>query len=1275
MKTKNYLIFNIFTTFYFSKYITCFFLLLISSFAFSQNQTKAFPSAEGFGKFATGGRGGQVIKVTNLNDSGEGSLRNAIMSTSGPRTIIFEVGGTIELNSHISITNGNITVAGQTAPGDGILIKGSMFMIESSNVILRHLRFRPGSSQAIAPDGLNITAWNNDTVENIIVDHCSISWADDENLDIRVATNGRIRNITIQNSIIAEGHYGILTSGNSYNLTFFKNLFAHNNERSIHSNYPTDGTFDFEMINNLIYGFRWATGVSLGTKFTVLNNLYKKSRDTEIRGAAVDVTTLGQGRESSTDAYISGNVMPNGMSEYNYLVAPYIKDRPFASSGINPIDANQVPSDILSHVGASLPKRDFVDNRIVNQFLNENGQLMTMGSYPYMAGGRVLLDSDNDGMPDMWEIKNGLDPNDPMDRNYIKPDGYTNLEYYLNGMTLIFASAGKDVEICEGSKTTLTAMGGAYYQWSNGEKTASIEVSPSETTTFEVKVFDNAGNNLTTAHVLVTVAPQPIVNAGTDVNINAGSSVILKASGADSYSWNTGGTSAELEVKPDLSTTYTVVGSRNGCESIDSVTVNVIDNLTDGKIFANGGGDQVVVLGVGTTLRASGGDSYLWNTGDTTSDLWINPTTSRKYTVTVFDNTGKYSDKDEVNVTILSVSAGKDVTISIGENVVLEASNAYNYEWNTGEKTANITVSPEKTTTYRIWGNTHGYKSSDTVTVNVMETVDDNSTKVVASGGGDQNVVLGVGATLRASGGTSYLWNTGDTTPNLWINPTTSRKYTVTVFDSTGKYSDTDDVNVTILPVSAGKDVLIRTGESVVLTASNAYNYEWNTGKKTSSITVRPEKTTIYTVWGNTHGYESSDTVTVNVMESVGNSTKVVANGGGDQRVVLGVGTTLRASGGTSYLWNTGDTTPYLWINPTTSRKYTVTVFDSTGKYSDTDEVNVIILPVSAGKDFLIRTGESVVLEASNAYNYEWNTGEKAANITVSPEKTTIYRVWGNTHGYESSDTVTVTVLESVNNRSTNVISNGGADQSVVLGVGTTLQASGGSSYLWNTGATTENIWINPTTSRKYSVTVFDRTGKYKDTDEIDVKIIPVSAGKDVTIREGESVVLEASNAYNYEWNTGEKTANILARPEKTTTYRVMGNTHGYKSSDAVTITVLSNINESNSAVINSDSLNLRSFKHQMTVEEDLSDSNFGQFKVYPNPTAGEFHIRFRGRSKLTKIRLYDITGKTIYSENINKINQLNYTKDLDLSNFKSGIYILQMIDNEKVISKKIILN
>ena len=183
------------------------FLLSCTNYSFSQ---LAFPTAEGFGKNATGGRGGQVIIVTNLNDSGSGSLRAALDATV-PRTIVFEVGGTINLNSNIYVSNGDLTLAGQTAPGDGILIKGGMVQFEESNVIVRYIKFRPGPTAPSGYDAVSITAWAGNTVEDIIFDHCSFSWGGDENFNIRGVNGGVVKNITLQNSIVSESTYGFFS--------------------------------------------------------------------------------------------------------------------------------------------------------------------------------------------------------------------------------------------------------------------------------------------------------------------------------------------------------------------------------------------------------------------------------------------------------------------------------------------------------------------------------------------------------------------------------------------------------------------------------------------------------------------------------------------------------------------------------------------------------------------------------------------------------------------------------------------------------------------------------------------------------------------------------------------------------------------------------------------------------------------------------------------------------------------------------------------------------
>ncbi|RAJ09281.1 Ig-like domain-containing protein, partial [Arenibacter echinorum] len=395
---------------------------------------KAFPGAEGFGKNTTGGRGGKVLFVTNLKDSGSGSLR-AALEANGTRTVVFRVGGTISLTDPIYIKHGNLTIAGETAPGGGILIRGGMIQVEDSNVIIRYIRFRLGASTVSGDDVFSITSWNG-TLENVIIDHCSLSWGDDENFNMRAGSGAAVSNVTVQNSIISECGYGILLYKNIRNVSFYQNLFAHNTERSIRANYGEEGVFKFEMVNNLIYGFGLAaTNPSNGQKYTILNNKYKYSND--IGSSASDMIGASEADpgvpDSWTYAYISGNIIPSGANLNKSRVDAYIETTPFATSGLTAIakPASSVETNILSHVGASLPTKDAVDLRIIDNYKNSKGTLTSSGSYPNIAGGTAYTDTDEDGMDDNWELGNNLDPKDSSDGQKDRNgDGYTNLEEF-----------------------------------------------------------------------------------------------------------------------------------------------------------------------------------------------------------------------------------------------------------------------------------------------------------------------------------------------------------------------------------------------------------------------------------------------------------------------------------------------------------------------------------------------------------------------------------------------------------------------------------------------------------------------------------------------------------------------------------------------------------------------------------------------------------------------------------------------------------------------------
>ncbi|WP_417370579.1 Ig-like domain-containing protein [Gelidibacter japonicus] len=883
------------------------------------------------------------------------------------------------------------------------------------------------------------------------------------------------------------------------------------------------------------------------------------------------------------------------------------------------------------------------------------------------------------------------------------------------------ANAGEDQTICNGETTTLTATGGTSYLWSTGQTTASIEVSPTTDAVYSVEVSANGCSSTDEVSIFVKDAPELSISG--NLIIVEGKATTLTVSGGDNYKWNTGESTESITVSPEVTTTYSVSSNGpNGCSSNASVTVTVVQ-----QVIANAGQDVDICAGSSTTLTATGGDTYLWSTGATSESIEVNPNATTTYSVTVYDSTKTSSDTDEVIVTVNPlpiVDAGSGSTIDSGESVTLTATGAASYKWSTGATTASITVTPNATRTYTVTGTSNGCEATDTVKVTVRNTVE-----VIADAGADQSICAGSSATLTATGGSTYLWNTGATTASITISPSSTTTYSVTAFDSSGKFSDTDEVKVTVnaLPaVDAGSNITINSGESATLTATGATSYKWSTGATSASITVSPTTTRTYTVTGTRNGCEVTDTVRVTVL----NPVQVIANAGADQSICAGSSLTLTATGGSTYLWNTGATTASITITPSKTTTYSVTAFDSTGKYSDTDEVKVTVNPVptvSAGKNITITSGESATLTASGATTYKWSTGATSASITVSPTATRTYTVTGTKNGCEATATVKVTVENPQV-----VVARAGGNKDICQGTPATLTASGGDRYLWSTGEKTASITVNPKTTTKYSVTAY--IGEASGTDEAVVTVSPkpnvtIINGSEAAILKGEFITLSAQGANRYKWSNGATQPNIAVRPTKTQTYDVVGYINDCSSEKSIKVNVFEKIvadagedvaiclNESTvltargpanseylwstgettkSITVNPDKdteysvmvyhaldsdtdnvmVSVRNCETSQIVDDNatIEDDTALEFLIHPNPTYGDVHIKISGLSNVSSIHLYDLSGKSLYNEEINTNDQQSYNKTLNLANFASGIYLLQLVDNLRVITKKIVL-
>ncbi|MBK9734403.1 MAG: DUF11 domain-containing protein [Saprospiraceae bacterium] len=467
--------------------------------------------------------------------------------------------------------------------------------------------------------------------------------------------------------------------------------------------------------------------------------------------------------------------------------------------------------------------------------------------------------------------------------------------------------------ICTTKSTTLTATGGVKYVWNTGATTTAITVSPIINTSYTVTVSNTLGCTAS-ATALVTVNPSPIINI-TGGNICNGGSSALLASGGGTYLWNTGATTAGINVNPIINTTFTVtVTNTNGCSGTATklVTVNPLPTVSVT-------GTNIVCRNSSTTLTASGGVSYIWSNSATTAAITVTPLATTTYTVTATDINGcSASASRTVTVNTLPAVAitGQNV-ICLGGSTSLTASGGTTYLWSTSATTAVISVTPTVTTTYTVTatdGNGCSGTANRTVTVNPLPSADITGNNVLC---------LNQSTTLTASGGVSYLWSTSATTTAITVTPLVTTTYSVTVTAANGCTNTAQRiVRINPLPTVsiAGTDVLC-TGASTTLTASgNGASYVWSTGATTAAISVMPATTTTYTVTATGGGCTNTATRTVTV-----NSLPTAAITG-DNTICLGESTTLTASGGGSYVWNTGATTAAITVTPTVNTTYTVTV-------------------------------------------------------------------------------------------------------------------------------------------------------------------------------------------------------------------------------------------------------------------------------------------------------------------------------------------------------------
>jgi pectate lyase len=438
----------------------------------------AFPGAEGFGKYTTGGRGGKVLIVSNLNNAGAGSFREAV-EASGKRIVVFAVSGTIHLESRLSI-KGDVTIAGHTAPGDGICIADQPVSLGGNNIILRYMRFRLGDKYQNA--GMVNGSGGDDALgggrrKNIIIDHCSISWSTDECFSIYGGDS-----TTLQWNLISEPlnysyhfetgdkdfeHHGYGGIWGGPNMSAHHNMFAHCVSRNPRFNGTRLGAAaDFvDYCNNVIYN--WGGNNVYGGEggnYNLINNYYRYGPSTNkntkfriVNPSRQEKPAVGFGKYYVQGNYVDGADdvsknnwlgihLGNGGTEEDKKAA--VIDKPHVSVTIPIQPAAEAYRDVLAEVGASF-RRDTLDQRIINNVKERTGRIIdvqggyqhgteyniTVNAWPALISLPAAMDTDKDGMPDEWEKKQGLDSSSASDATgYKLSNVYTNIEVYINSL-------------------------------------------------------------------------------------------------------------------------------------------------------------------------------------------------------------------------------------------------------------------------------------------------------------------------------------------------------------------------------------------------------------------------------------------------------------------------------------------------------------------------------------------------------------------------------------------------------------------------------------------------------------------------------------------------------------------------------------------------------------------------------------------------------------------------------------------------------------------------
>lgn len=800
--------------------------------------------------------------------------------------------------------------------------------------------------------------------------------------------------------------------------------------------------------------------------------------------------------------------------------------------------------------------------------------------------------------------------------------------------------AVSNATICSGSAATLSASGATSYNWNTGATTSSISVTPTVATNYTVTGTTNGCVNTKTVSVTVTATPTVAVSNAT---ICTGNAATLSASGATTYSWNTGATTSSISVSPTTNTNYTITGTTNGCTNTKTVSVTV--KATPTVAVSN----ATVCSGSAATLSASGATTYNWNTGATTSSISVSPTTNTNYTVTGTTNGCTNTRTVSVSVNATPTVAVSNATICSGNATTLSASGATTYNWNTGATTSSISVSPTINTNYTITGTTNGCANTKTVSVTVK------ATPTVAVN--NATVCSGNAVTLTANGATTYNWSTGATTSSISVTPTVATNYTVTGTANGCVNTKTVGVNVNTTPTAnAGTGGTITcTSTTLALNGSGVTTYTWSgpgivSGGNTASPVVNAAGT--YTLVGSASGCTSTPkTVTVNANNT---APSVTSSSSG---TITCATPTVNAMVSTttspvSYNWSgsgivSGASTATINVNQGGTYNYTVTNTANGCKTSGSRAVtiNTVAPTVSASSATICAGGSATLTASGSAATYSWNTGATGANLVVSPTTNTSYTVSATgSNGCKANATANVVVGSAPA-----IVVN---SQSICTGETATLTASGVTTYTWSTGSNGTSISVNPSATTVYTVsgnlTGCAVTAMNTTTVTVNTPTTPtVSPIAGPLCVNSSTVALSATPAGGTFSGLG-----------------VSGSTFDPAASGSGTIAITYSYVDGNSCT--------GSDVEYITVSlcTSITELEGSSISVYPNPAKDKLVIQLdESYTDVTTIELYDAIGKLVIEEKVN-----TSVTNLNVSKLAKGIYSVRITSaNHKAATIRII--